>query len=88
MSRYISASFQRMPWKSATARPKTWRSLAYLTASSNAPSARPNEIDGLRQRCVLKAPSSLRKPSSSTRFSGGNSTSSKRISCRFSPPIV
>ena len=55
MSRYISASFQRMPWKSAIGLPKTVRSRTYLTASSKAPSARPSEIDGLRQRCVLKA---------------------------------
>ena len=53
-----------MPWKSAIARPNTLRSLAYLTASSNAPSARPSEMLGFRQRCVLKALRSLRKPSS------------------------
>ena len=44
---------------------------------------------GLRQRCVLKAVSSLRKPSSrNTKFSGGKMQSSNRISCKFSPPIV
>ena len=44
---------------------------------------------GLRQRWVLKADSSLRNPSSrNTKFSGGSSQSSKRISCKFSPPIV
>ena len=37
---------------------------------------------GLRQRCVLKADSSLRKPSSRIMtFSGGNSQSSNWISC-------
>ena len=48
-----------MPWKSPMRRPKAVRSRAYLIASSNAPSARPSETLGLRQRCVLKADSSL-----------------------------
>jgi hypothetical protein len=70
------------------ARPKAFRSRAYLIVCSNASSARPSDTVGLRYRWVLNANSSFRNPLSDAAQvemnrsqTVGLATSTSRVDC-------
>ncbi len=77
----MSASTKPRPWWSMIRRPKVSRSLAYATAWSSAPCARPVATAAMPSRSLSSPASAIRSPSTSSpsRRSTGTRTPSKRM---------